>query len=101
MINSVKNTFSLQCREDGPLTTPHINKVLTQFRQRAASEAVTDPGAQPERQCLHTAQSTVADPADPANEGRIRKLEHQVSQLIQQVLIQQCRKPLNRSFSSI
>ncbi|XP_035491230.2 leucine-rich repeat and coiled-coil domain-containing protein 1 isoform X1 [Scophthalmus maximus] len=72
------------CREDGPLTTPHINKVLTQFRQRAASEAVTDPGAQPERQCLHTAQSTVADPADPANEGRIRKLEHQVSQLIQQ-----------------
>ncbi|XP_058504235.1 leucine-rich repeat and coiled-coil domain-containing protein 1 isoform X1 [Solea solea] len=63
-------------RGDGPLTTPNIDKVLTQFH-RQISEAVTEPAAQPE--C-----STVADPGDPINEQRIRKLEHQVSQLIQQ-----------------
>ncbi|KAF1383661.1 hypothetical protein PFLUV_G00134170 [Perca fluviatilis] len=62
-------------REDVTLTTPRIDEVLTQFRQRIASEAITDPVAQ-----IH---STVSDPADPVNEQRIRKLEHQVSQLIQ------------------
>nr|XP_019957713.1 PREDICTED: leucine-rich repeat and coiled-coil domain-containing protein 1 [Paralichthys olivaceus] len=77
-------------RGDGPLTTPHIDKVLTQFHQRVASEEITDPAAQPDRQSYHTVHST--DPADPVNEQRIRKLEHQMSQLIQQVLIQQCRK---------
>ncbi|KAG7228990.1 hypothetical protein INR49_013223 [Caranx melampygus] len=68
-------------RGDGPLTTPRIDEVLTQFRQRIASEGVTDAAAKPDRQPVH---STVADPADPINEQRIRKLEHQVSQLIQQ-----------------
>uniref|UniRef100_A0A8C9WU12 Leucine-rich repeat and coiled-coil domain-containing protein 1 n=1 Tax=Sander lucioperca TaxID=283035 RepID=A0A8C9WU12_SANLU len=62
-------------REDVTLTTPRIDEVLTQFRQRIASEAITDPVAQ--------IRSTVSDPADPVNEQRIRKLEHQVSQLIQ------------------
>uniref|UniRef100_A0A8C3G976 Leucine-rich repeat and coiled-coil domain-containing protein 1 n=1 Tax=Cyclopterus lumpus TaxID=8103 RepID=A0A8C3G976_CYCLU len=60
-------------REDVTLTTPRIDEVLTQFRQRISSEA--DPAAQ--------VRSTVANPADPVNEQRIRKLEHQVSQLIQ------------------
>ncbi|XP_034470352.1 LOW QUALITY PROTEIN: leucine-rich repeat and coiled-coil domain-containing protein 1 [Hippoglossus hippoglossus] len=69
---------------DVPLTTPHIDKVLTQFHQRVASEEVTDPASQPVCQSFHTVHST--DPADPVNEQRIRKLEHQVSQLIQQVL---------------
>ncbi|XP_069366960.1 leucine-rich repeat and coiled-coil domain-containing protein 1 isoform X1 [Paralichthys olivaceus] len=69
-------------RGDGPLTTPHIDKVLTQFHQRVASEEITDPAAQPDRQSYHTVHST--DPADPVNEQRIRKLEHQMSQLIQQ-----------------
>nr|XP_020447014.1 leucine-rich repeat and coiled-coil domain-containing protein 1 [Monopterus albus]XP_020447015.1 leucine-rich repeat and coiled-coil domain-containing protein 1 [Monopterus albus] len=66
-------------RGDGPLNTPRINEVLTQFRQRIASEAVTEPAAHVQSVC-----STAADPADPVNEQRIRKLEHQVSQLIQQ-----------------
>ncbi|KAJ4936739.1 hypothetical protein JOQ06_001325 [Pogonophryne albipinna] len=64
-------------REDVHLTTPRIDEVLNQFRQRIASEVITDPVAQ--------VPSSVADPADPANEQRIRKLEHQVSQLIQKV----------------
>ncbi|KAI4809694.1 hypothetical protein KUCAC02_018560 [Chaenocephalus aceratus] len=64
-------------REDVHLTTPRIDEVLNQFRQRIASEVITDPVAQ--------VPSPVADPADPANEQRIRKLEHQVSQLIQKV----------------
>ncbi|XP_062261334.1 leucine-rich repeat and coiled-coil domain-containing protein 1 [Platichthys flesus] len=64
---------------DVPLTTPHIDKVLTQFYQRSASEEVTDPAAQPVRQSFHKVPST------DAAEQRIRKLEHQVSQLIQQV----------------
>ncbi|KAM6920064.1 leucine-rich repeat and coiled-coil domain-containing protein 1 [Lycodopsis pacificus] len=62
-------------REDVTLTTPRIDEVLTQFRQRIASEAITDPVVQ--------VRSTVANPADPVNEQRIRKLEHQMSQLIQ------------------
>ncbi|XP_040912223.1 leucine-rich repeat and coiled-coil domain-containing protein 1 [Toxotes jaculatrix] len=71
-------------RGDGPLTTPRIDEVLTQFRQRIASEAIADPAPQPDRQCFQPVHSTVADPADPVNEQRIRKLEHQVSRLIQQ-----------------
>nr|XP_020490923.1 leucine-rich repeat and coiled-coil domain-containing protein 1 [Labrus bergylta] len=71
-------------RGDVALTTPRIDKVLTQFRQRIASEAITDPVTQPDRQSSQPFRSTEADPADPVNEQRIRKLEHQVSQLIQQ-----------------
>ncbi|XP_068557799.1 leucine-rich repeat and coiled-coil domain-containing protein 1 [Cebidichthys violaceus] len=62
-------------REDVTLTTPRIDEVLTQFRQRIASEAITDPVVQ--------VRSAMANPADPVNEQRIRKLEHQMSQLIQ------------------
>ncbi|XP_034559351.1 leucine-rich repeat and coiled-coil domain-containing protein 1 [Notolabrus celidotus] len=72
-------------RGDVPLTTPRIDEVLTHFRQRIASEAITDPLTQTDRQCFQRVCSAVADPADPVNEQRIRKLEHQVSQLIQQV----------------
>ncbi|GLD73605.1 leucine-rich repeat and coiled-coil domain-containing protein 1 isoform X1 [Lates japonicus] len=71
-------------RRDGPLTTPRLDEVMTQFRQRIASEAIADPAAQPDRQSLQPARSAVADPAEPVNEQRIRKLEDQVSQLIQQ-----------------
>uniref|UniRef100_A0A8C9WUG5 Leucine rich repeat and coiled-coil centrosomal protein 1 n=1 Tax=Sander lucioperca TaxID=283035 RepID=A0A8C9WUG5_SANLU len=71
------DTSHNEVREDVTLTTPRIDEVLTQFRQRIASEAITDPVAQ--------IRSTVSDPADPVNEQRIRKLEHQVSQLIQKV----------------
>ncbi|XP_070830359.1 leucine-rich repeat and coiled-coil domain-containing protein 1 [Chaetodon trifascialis] len=70
-------------RGDVPLTTPRIDEVLTQFRQRIASEAITDSVPQPDGQSLQPVRSAVADPADPVNEERIRKLEHQVSQLIQ------------------
>ncbi|KAK2895853.1 leucine-rich repeat and coiled-coil domain-containing protein 1 isoform X1 [Channa argus] len=70
-------------RGDGSLNTPRIDEVLTQFRQRIASETVTDQVTQPDRTQL--ARSTAADPADLVNEQRIRNLEHQVSQLIQQV----------------
>ncbi|XP_059200121.1 leucine-rich repeat and coiled-coil domain-containing protein 1 [Centropristis striata] len=62
-------------REAVPLNTPSIDEALTQFRQRIASEATTDPAAQ--------VCSATADPPDPVNEERIRKLEHQVSRLIQ------------------
>ncbi|XP_037537288.1 leucine-rich repeat and coiled-coil domain-containing protein 1 [Nematolebias whitei] len=63
----------------GAVTTPRIDKVLTQFRQQVASGAVTDPVNQSSLPTLPTA----VDPPDPINEERIRKLEHQVSQLIQ------------------
>ncbi|KAM7400343.1 hypothetical protein PAMA_004842 [Pampus argenteus] len=69
---------------DVPLTTPRIDEVLTQFRQRIASETITDPVAQPDGEHFQQVRTAVADPADPINEQRIRKLEHQVSQLVQQ-----------------
>ncbi|CAK6957674.1 leucine-rich repeat and coiled-coil domain-containing protein 1 [Scomber scombrus] len=69
---------------DVSITTPRIDEILTQFRQRSASETNADPVAQPDRQRCQRVHSTVADPADPVNEERIRKLEHQVSQLVQQ-----------------
>uniref|UniRef100_UPI0037E80C08 leucine-rich repeat and coiled-coil domain-containing protein 1 n=1 Tax=Semicossyphus pulcher TaxID=241346 RepID=UPI0037E80C08 len=71
-------------RGDVPLTTPRIDEVLTQFRQRITSEAIADQVTQPAHQSFQPARSSVADPADPVNEQRIRNLEHQVSQLIQQ-----------------
>lgn len=77
----------MQARGDVTLTTPRIDEVLTHFRQRIASEAVTDPVAQQERQSFQPVRSTVADPADPDNEERIKKLEHQVSELIKKVPI--------------
>ncbi|XP_058504242.1 leucine-rich repeat and coiled-coil domain-containing protein 1 isoform X2 [Solea solea] len=55
----------------------YVDLLLSSDTSEIISEAVTEPAAQPE--C-----STVADPGDPINEQRIRKLEHQVSQLIQQ-----------------
>ncbi|XP_019121827.2 leucine-rich repeat and coiled-coil domain-containing protein 1 [Larimichthys crocea] len=72
-------------RGDVLLTTPRIDKVLTQFRQQITSGAITGPAAQPEHQSSQPVCSTAADPADPVNEERIRKLEHQVSQLFQKV----------------
>uniref|UniRef100_A0A4W6E888 Leucine rich repeat and coiled-coil centrosomal protein 1 n=1 Tax=Lates calcarifer TaxID=8187 RepID=A0A4W6E888_LATCA len=83
--DTMKVRESINLLINGPLTTPRLDKVLTQFRQRIASEAITDPAAQPDRQSLQPARSTAADPAEPVNEQRIRKLEDQVSQLIQQV----------------
>ncbi|XP_029929402.1 leucine-rich repeat and coiled-coil domain-containing protein 1 isoform X1 [Myripristis murdjan] len=71
-------------RGDGHLSTPHIDEMLTQFHQRISSEEITDPISRPESQSFQAGQPTVADPSQPANEQRIRKLEHQVSQLFQQ-----------------
>lgn len=79
--------FLLQTRGDAPLTTPRIDEVLTQFRQRISSEGVKDPVIQQERQSVQPVRSTVADPAEPINEERIKKLEHQVYQLIKKVSI--------------
>lgn len=78
-----KDTFALQIRAEVPLNTSRIDQLLAQFRQQIAHEGVTDPVTHPDR----LVRSTVADPADPDNEERIRKLEHQVSQLIQQVCV--------------
>lgn len=69
------------------LTTPRLDKVLTQFRQGNASEAVTKPVAQPEQRSVQPNSSTLADKPDPVNEERIKKLEQQVSQLIRKVHI--------------
>ncbi|XP_007563898.1 leucine-rich repeat and coiled-coil domain-containing protein 1 isoform X1 [Poecilia latipinna] len=72
----------------GTVTTPRIDKALTQFRQQIASEKTTDtatgPVTQPVRQNSQPVCPTVTVSPDPINEERIRKLEHQVSQLIQQ-----------------
>ncbi|KAK2822615.1 hypothetical protein Q5P01_022680 [Channa striata] len=70
-------------RGEGPLNKPRIDEVLTQFQRHIATETVTDEVTQPDS--IQLAHSTAADPAGPVNERRIRKLEHQVSQLIQQV----------------
>ncbi len=55
--------FVMKAKSDAPLTTPRIDEVLTQFRQR---------GGKP------TAENQ-------ENEQRIKKLEQQVSHLIQKV----------------
>ena len=62
---------------DAALSTPRINQVLAEFRQRSVSGETRAP-------------PTAAAPADRVNEQRIRKLEHQVSQLFHQVLILTC-----------
>ncbi|KAM9323400.1 leucine-rich repeat and coiled-coil domain-containing protein 1 isoform 1-T1 [Pholidichthys leucotaenia] len=71
-------------RGSGPVSTRRIDQLLTQFHQRVASEAVSDPVTQPDPHSSQPVCSTEADPADPVNEERIRKLEQQMSQLIQQ-----------------
>lgn len=65
------------------LNTPRIDEMLNQFRQRIVSEVLVDPAPQPDQKDMQPAASTVADPPDPYNEERLRKLEHQVSLLIQ------------------
>uniref|UniRef100_A0A665X541 Leucine-rich repeat and coiled-coil domain-containing protein 1 n=1 Tax=Echeneis naucrates TaxID=173247 RepID=A0A665X541_ECHNA len=94
------NEFPLQHRGDGPLTTPRVDEVLAQFRQRIASEAITDAAAHLVLQCSQPVHSTVVDQADPINEERIKKLEQQVSQLIQQVLFSHGRKQLSHLLRS-
>ncbi|XP_017266314.1 leucine-rich repeat and coiled-coil domain-containing protein 1 [Kryptolebias marmoratus] len=72
----------------GAVTTPHIDKVLTQFRQQIASGAVTDPASRSSQPI----RSSAAAPPEPNNEERIRKLEHQVSQLIHKAPAQSVAK---------
>lgn len=55
--------FVMKPKSDAPLTTPRIDDVLTQFRQR---------GGKPSTE-------------NQENEQRIKKLEQQVSHLIQKV----------------
>ncbi|KAM9719792.1 leucine-rich repeat and coiled-coil domain-containing protein 1 [Menidia menidia] len=73
----------------GAVTTPRIDQVLNQFRQQIACEANADPAAHSVTPAASQSSKPVvtsqAEAADPLNEERIRKLEHQVSQLIQQV----------------
>ncbi|XP_015259751.1 PREDICTED: leucine-rich repeat and coiled-coil domain-containing protein 1-like [Cyprinodon variegatus] len=66
----------------GAVTTPHIDKVLTQFRQQIASEKSNDLVVD---KVTGSSQAVCpGDQPDPINETHIRKLEQQVSQLIQQ-----------------
>lgn len=74
------------------LNTPRIDEMLNQFRQRIVSEVLVDPAPQPDQKDMQPAASTVADPPDPYNEERLRKLEHQVSLLIQRVITLHCSR---------
>ncbi|KAJ8011334.1 hypothetical protein DPEC_G00057060 [Dallia pectoralis] len=70
-----------QVRGDGlPLTTPRIDEVLSQVRQRSGDPGQTPDPARPtqEPHCSQAGQVTVG------NEHRIQKLEHQVSRLFKQ-----------------
>ncbi|XP_046884457.1 leucine-rich repeat and coiled-coil domain-containing protein 1 isoform X2 [Hypomesus transpacificus] len=64
-------------RGDRALTTPRINEVMSQYRQRAGPVEPTPPTRQ-------TDPLQVSPAADPYNEQRIQKLEQQVSQLFHQ-----------------
>ncbi|XP_055008152.1 leucine-rich repeat and coiled-coil domain-containing protein 1 isoform X2 [Boleophthalmus pectinirostris] len=65
------------------INTPRIDEVLNQFRQRIASEVLAETTPQLDQKDKAPAVSTAADPPDPHNEERLRKLERQVSLLIQ------------------
>ncbi|KAK7944708.1 hypothetical protein WMY93_000436 [Mugilogobius chulae] len=65
------------------INTPRIDEVLNQFRQRIASEVLADTAPQSDQNYMAPAVSSAADPADHHNEERLRKLERQVSLLIQ------------------
>ncbi|XP_041697722.1 leucine-rich repeat and coiled-coil domain-containing protein 1 isoform X2 [Coregonus clupeaformis] len=76
-------------RVDGSLTTPRIDEVLNQFRQRAggpvgAPEPVRRTQAPQISQPSWATAGSYSTAADPYNEQRIQKLEHQVSRLFQQ-----------------
>ncbi|CAB1325962.1 unnamed protein product [Coregonus sp. 'balchen'] len=76
-------------RVDGSLTTPRIDEVLNQFRQRAggpvgAPEPVRRTQAPQISQPSWATAGSYSTTADPYNEQRIQKLEHQVSRLFQQ-----------------
>ncbi|XP_076003573.1 leucine-rich repeat and coiled-coil domain-containing protein 1 [Genypterus blacodes] len=62
------------------IATPRIDGVLTQFHQRIATAEHTDPITSPDPPPV---EAGVAEPADPVNDQRIRKLEHQISELLQ------------------
>ncbi|XP_008332751.1 leucine-rich repeat and coiled-coil domain-containing protein 1 isoform X1 [Cynoglossus semilaevis] len=64
-------------RNEGHIITPQIDRVLNHFHQRICN--VTSPPVQKSHQEFHTLNE------NPNNEQRLRKLEHQVSQLIEQV----------------
>uniref|UniRef100_A0A8C6LBC5 Leucine-rich repeat and coiled-coil domain-containing protein 1 n=1 Tax=Nothobranchius furzeri TaxID=105023 RepID=A0A8C6LBC5_NOTFU len=84
----------------GAVATPRIDKVLTQVRQQIASEAATDPVTQPVSQSSQPVRSTAADLPHPINEERLRKLEHQVSQLIQQTIVEERDQEMERRWKA-
>ncbi|XP_055084461.1 leucine-rich repeat and coiled-coil domain-containing protein 1 [Periophthalmus magnuspinnatus] len=65
------------------INTPRIDEVLNQFRQRIASEILTETTPQSAQKDRAPAVSSAANPPDHPNEERLRKLERQVSLLIQ------------------
>uniref|UniRef100_A0A8C7MXB8 Leucine-rich repeat and coiled-coil domain-containing protein 1 n=1 Tax=Oncorhynchus kisutch TaxID=8019 RepID=A0A8C7MXB8_ONCKI len=80
---SSDTSMSPQARVDGSSTTSHIDEVLKQFRQRAGGP---DPVRRPQvPQPGWATAGSYSTAADPNNEQRIQKLEHQVSRLFQQV----------------
>uniref|UniRef100_A0A4W5PDI7 Leucine-rich repeat and coiled-coil domain-containing protein 1 n=1 Tax=Hucho hucho TaxID=62062 RepID=A0A4W5PDI7_9TELE len=73
-------------RVDVSPTTPHIDEVLKQVRQRAGGPVgAPDPVRRPQvSQPGWATAGSYSTAADPNNEQRIQKLEHQVSRLFQQ-----------------
>ncbi|XP_072296908.1 leucine-rich repeat and coiled-coil domain-containing protein 1 [Eucyclogobius newberryi] len=65
------------------INTPRIDEVLDQFRQRIASEVLADTAPQLDQNDTAPAVSSAVEPPDQHNEERLRKLERQVSLLIQ------------------
>ncbi|XP_036841612.1 leucine-rich repeat and coiled-coil domain-containing protein 1 isoform X3 [Oncorhynchus mykiss] len=83
---SANELMSPQARVDGSSTTFHIDEVLKQLRQRAGgSVGAPDPVRRPQvSQPGWATAGSYSTAADPNNEQRIQKLEHQVSRLFQQ-----------------
>uniref|UniRef100_A0A8C6TE19 Leucine-rich repeat and coiled-coil domain-containing protein 1 n=1 Tax=Neogobius melanostomus TaxID=47308 RepID=A0A8C6TE19_9GOBI len=65
------------------ITTPRIDEVLDQFRQRIVSVVLADTKPRSDQKDAAPAVSSAADAPDHYNEERLRKLERQVSLLIQ------------------
>lgn len=65
------------------ISTPRIDEVLNQFHQRITSEVLTETAAQTDQKGTPPVATCVSE-TEPRNEERLRKLERQVSLLIQQ-----------------
>nr|XP_015210449.1 PREDICTED: leucine-rich repeat and coiled-coil domain-containing protein 1 isoform X2 [Lepisosteus oculatus] len=68
-----------------PIATPSIDKVLTQFHQRNSTGVDRRPKVHTGENSLSEEEKTKPNSCNLYNELRIKKLEHQVSQLFHQV----------------